>query len=336
MAGGYNPQGMRIGPHDISPPLVLAPMAGITDKPFRQLCRRMGAGLAVSEMTTADPRLWHTPKSRWRMDHGGEPGPVSVQVVGHDPSMLAEAARRNVALGADIIDINMGCPARKVCNVAAGSALLRDEALVGRILEAVVAAVPVPVTLKIRTGYSRAERNATRIARIAESAGIAAITVHGRTREDRFEGSAEHESVAAVKAAVGIPVILNGDIGDAAQAERLLHATGADGVMVGRAAQGRPWVFRELAEQLRDGRAPPAPTPAEVAAIVDGHLQALYGFYGEYMGLRIARKHLAWYAGPYPGATTFRQRVNRAEDAATQLRLAREHFGGLDGQRRAA
>lgn len=327
---------MRIGPHHIHPPLVLAPMAGITDKPFRQLCRRMGAGLAVSEMTTADPQLWHTPKSRWRMDHAGEPGPISVQIAGHDPAMLAEAARHNVALGADIIDINMGCPARKVCNVAAGSALLRDEALVGRILEAVVAAVPVPVTLKIRSGYSRRERNATTIAGIAESAGIAAITVHGRSREDHFSGSAEYESVAAVKAAVGIPVILNGDIVDAAQAQRLLRATGADAVMIGRAAQGRPWIFRELAQQLQAGVAPPAPAPAEVAAIVDAHLRALHAFYGDYMGLRIARKHLAWYAKPHPGADAFRKLVNQAEDAAMQLQLAREHFGGLAGQRRAA
>ena len=336
MAPGYNPAAMHIGPHPIDPPLILAPMAGVSDKPFRQLCRRLGAGLAVSEMTIADPRLWGTRKSRQRMDHAGEPAPVSVQIAGYDPAMLADAARHNVALGADIIDINMGCPAKKVCNVASGSALLRDEALVGRILGAVVAAVPVPVTLKIRTGYSRAERNAVAVARIAEAAGVAALAVHGRTREDHFTGEAEHDTVAAVKAAVGIPVILNGDIRDAGQALALLRRTGADAVMIGRAAQGRPWIFRDIASRLRGGGPLPEPSVAEVADILLGHLQALYGFYGEHMGLRIARKHLAWYSQPYPGAAEFRARINHATGTAEQLRLVRGHFDQLAVEQRAA
>jgi tRNA-dihydrouridine synthase B len=327
---------MQIGPHRIDPPVILAPMAGVTDKPFRQLCRRMGAGLAVSEMTIADPRLWGTRKSQRRMDHADEAAPVSVQIAGYDPAMLADAARHNVALGAQIIDINMGCPAKKVCNVASGSALLRDEALVGRILDAVVAAVPVPVTLKIRTGYSRAARNAVVIARIAESAGVAALAVHGRTREDHFEGEAEHDSVAAVKAAVGIPVIVNGDVSGAVQAKALLESTGADAVMIGRAAQGRPWIFREIVHHLRDGGLLPAPPVAEVAAILLEHLDALHEFYGEHMGVRIARKHLGWYSRAHAGAEDFRARVNRAESAAEQTRLTRDYFDQLLEQPRAA
>ncbi|MBN8483009.1 MAG: tRNA dihydrouridine synthase DusB, partial [Xanthomonadales bacterium] len=233
---------MQIGPYRIDPPVVLAPMAGVTDKPFRQLCKRLGAGLAVSEMTISDPRLWRTRKSIQRMDHAGEPAPVSVQIAGHDPAMLAEAARYNVDHGAQIIDINMGCPAKKVCNVWAGSALLQDEALVARIVEAVVAAVDVPVTLKIRTGWNRANRNGIAIARIAEAAGIAALAVHGRTREDLYQGEAEYATIASIKDAVGIPVIANGDIDSPAKAHAVLAATGADAVMVGRAAQGRPWL----------------------------------------------------------------------------------------------
>ena len=229
-------------------------MAGVTDKPFRQLCRRMGAGLAVSEMTIADPRLWGTRKSRRRMDHADEPGPVSVQIAGYDPQMLADAARHNVDQGAEIIDINMGCPAKKVCNVASGSALLRDEPLVGRILDAVVRAVPVPVTLKIRTGYARGERNAVSIARVAESSGIAALAVHGRTREDFFSGEAEYDSIAAVKSAVGIPVIVNGDIATPVKARQVLERTRCDALMIGRAAQGRPWIFREIAHYLATGK----------------------------------------------------------------------------------
>ncbi|HJT97449.1 MAG TPA: tRNA dihydrouridine synthase DusB, partial [Rhodanobacteraceae bacterium] len=235
---------MRIGSHSIEPPVVLAPMAGVTDKPFRQLCKRLGAGLAVSEMTTADPRLWTTRKSIKRMDHAGEPEPVSVQIAGYDPAMLAEAARFNVDHGAEIVDINMGCPAKKVCNVWSGSALLQDEALVARILEAVVGAVNVPVTLKIRTGWNRENRNGVAIARIAESAGIAALAVHGRTRADLYEGEAEYETIAAIKDAIRIPVFANGDVDSPAKAKYVLERTKCDAVMIGRAAQGRPWIFR--------------------------------------------------------------------------------------------
>ncbi len=328
-AVGYNPAPMKIGPYALSSPVILAPMAGVTDKPFRQLCRRMGAGLAVSEMTIADPRLWGTRKSQRRMDFADEPGPVSVQIAGYDPRMLAEAARHNVALGAQIIDINMGCPAKKVCNVASGSALLRDEALVTRILEAVVAAVPVPVTLKIRTGYSRAGRNALRIAHIAEAAGISALAMHGRTREDQFTGEAEHDSAAAVKAAVRIPVMVNGDIASPAQARAVLAHTGADAVMIGRAAQGRPWIFRGISHYLATGERLAEPSLAEVRDILLGHLQALHEFYGEPMGVRIARKHLGWYSQAQPGALLFRATVNRAPCAAGQLRLTRDYFDSL-------
>lgn len=317
---------MFIGHHHIDPPVILAPMAGITDKPFRRLCRRMGAGLAVSEMTTADRRLWHTSKSRWRMDHSGEPAPISIQIAGHDPQMLAEAARHNVALGADIIDINMGCPAKKVCNVAAGSALLRDTALVGRILEAVVAAVEVPVTLKIRTGYTAADRNALSVARIAEAAGIAALAIHGRTREDRFRGEAEHATAAEVKASVGIPVIINGDIASLDEARTLLDRSGADAVMIGRAAQGRPWLFRELA--ALGGRQLPPLDDAAKADIICEHIGAMHAFYGDDMGLRIARKHLGWYAGSHARARAFRAQINRLDDAAAQRQAVRQYFSG--------
>ena len=320
---------MKIGPYHIDPPLILAPMAGVTDKPFRQLCRSLGAGLTVSEMTIADPRLWSTYKSRRRMDHDGEPGPVSVQIAGYDPAMLAEAARHNVGQGAQIIDINMGCPAKKVCNVAAGSALLRDEALVGRILDAVVRAVPVPVTLKIRTGYLRKERNAVAVARIAESAGVAAIAVHGRTREDHFAGAAEYETVAAVKSSVAIPVIANGDIDTADQAADVLARTGCDALMIGRAAQGRPWIFREVAHYLRTGTCLPAPAPAETAEVLLGHLQALHEFYGEAIGVRVARKHLGWYTRRFPECAAFRAVANQAATAAEQLRLTRVYFDEL-------
>jgi tRNA-dihydrouridine synthase B len=316
---------MQIGPHRIDPPVLLAPMSGVSDRPFRDLARRFGAGLAVSEMTSADASLWRTRKSRQRMDFAGEAAPVCVQIAGSDPRRLAEAARHNVALGADIIDINMGCPAKKVCNVAAGSALLRDEPLVGRILDAVVAAVPVPVTLKIRSGYSRAERNALRIARIAESAGIAALTVHGRTREDHFTGRAEYDTAAAVKAAVGIPVIANGDIDSPQKAREVLSYTNCDAVMIGRAAQGRPWIFREIVQHLA-GRPVVPPAWEAIGETVLDHLDALHAFYGEYMGLRIARKHLAWYARGREGGEAFRSLANRAVSAAGQRRLAEAFF----------
>lgn len=317
---------MQIGPYRIDPPVVLAPMAGVTDKPFRLLCKRLGAGLAVSEMTTADPKLWNTRKSLRRMDHAGEPEPVSVQIAGYDPAMLAEAARFNVANGAQLIDINMGCPAKKVCNVWSGSALLQDEPLVARIVKAVVEAVEVPVTLKIRTGWDREHKNALNIARIAEDAGIAALAVHGRTRADKYEGEAEYETIAAVKQSVRIPVLANGDVTTPQQAKHVLEVTGADAVMVGRGAQGRPWIFREIAHYLATGERLPEPGPDEVCAILLDHLEQLHAFYGELQGVRIARKHLGWYAKDRPENTAFRQVVNRAETALDQLRLTREYF----------
>jgi len=320
---------MRIGPYAIAPAVVLAPMAGVTDKPFRLLCKRMGAGLAVSEMTTADPRLWNTTKSLRRMDHDGEPEPVSVQIAGYDPGMLAEAAKYNADNGAQIVDINMGCPAKKVCNVWSGSALLQDEPLVARILQAVVKAVDIPVTLKIRTGWDREHRNALTIARIAEDAGIAALAVHGRTRADKYEGEAEFATIAAVKASVSIPVLANGDIVDPVKAREVLRVTGADAVMIGRGAQGRPWIFREIAHYLDTGECLPEPTPTDVRDILAGHLEHLYAFYGEKMGVRIARKHLGWYAKDRPENAAFRHVVNQAEDATTQLRLTREYFDAL-------
>ncbi|MEO6925835.1 MAG: tRNA dihydrouridine synthase DusB [Rhodanobacter sp.] len=320
---------MQIGPYLIDPPVVLAPMAGVTDKPFRLLCKRLGAGLAASEMTSADPGLWQTRKSLMRMDHTGEPDPISVQIAGYDPAMLAEAARYNVAHGAQIIDINMGCPAKKVCNVWSGSALLQDEPLVARIVKAVVDAVAVPVTLKIRTGWDRENRNALNIARIAEQAGIAALAVHGRTRADKYLGAAEYDTIAAVKAAVSIPVLANGDVTTPQQARHVLDVTGADAVMIGRGAQGRPWIFREIAHYLATGELLPEPEPEEVAMILLGHLQHLHAFYGEQAGVRIARKHLGWYAKDRPQNAAFREVVNRAETASEQVRLTRDYFDVL-------
>jgi tRNA-dihydrouridine synthase B len=320
---------MQIGPHRIEPHLILAPMAGVTDKPFRQLCKRLGAGLAVSEMTIADPKLWHTRKSRLRMDHADEPAPIAVQIAGYDPQMLADAARYNVDHGAEIIDINMGCPAKKVCNVWSGSALLQDEALVARICEAVARAVDVPVTLKIRTGWNRANRNGVTIARIAEASGIAALAVHGRTREDLYQGEAEYETIAAIKRAVSIPVSANGDVDSPQKAQQVLESTGCDALLIGRAAQGRPWIFREIAHFLATGATLPEPGPLEVRDILLGHLDALYAFYGEVQGLRIARKHLGWYAKDRPENEAFRQVVVRAETAAEQRRLTADYFNRL-------
>ena len=321
---------MQIGPYTIDPPLALAPMAGVTDKPFRLLCKRLGAGYAVSEMTTADPRLWKTRKSLWRMDHAGEPEPVSVQIAGGEPEFLVNAARYNVERGAQIIDINMGCPAKKVCNAWAGSALLQDEALVGQILEAVVNAVDVPVTLKMRIGWHREHKNGVRIARIAEEAGIAALAVHGRTRDMHYKGEAEYDIIAEIKQSVRIPVFANGDIDSPEKAREVLRLTGADGLMIGRAAQGRPWIFREIAHYLATGERLPEPSPRKVAEIMLGHLKHLHAFYGEYMGVRIARKHLGWYAKDRPENAAFRSIVNRAETAAEQLRLAAEYFAALE------
>ena len=320
---------MQIGPYRIEPNVVLAPMAGVTDKPFRQLCKRLGAGLAMSEMTISDPRFWQTEKSRRRMDHAGEPAPVGVQIAGTEPAMLAEAARYNVDHGAQIIDINMGCPAKKVCNAWAGSALMQDEALVARILDAVVRAVDVPVTLKIRTGWCAGHRNAPTIARIAEDAGIAALAVHGRTRDQHYTGSAEYDTIAAIKAASGIPVIANGDIDSPEKALAVLRHTGVDAVMVGRAAQGRPWIFREIAHFLATGDRLAPPTLEEIRDILLGHLDALHAFYGEVSGVRIARKHLGWYAKDRPENAAFRSVVNRAETADAQRALTREYFDAL-------
>ena len=320
---------MQIGPYRIEPRVVLAPMAGVTDKPFRQLCKRLGAGLAVSEMTTSDPRFWNTRKSLHRMDHEGEPDPVSVQIAGTVPAVMAEAARHNADQGAQIIDINMGCPAKKVCNAWAGSALMQDEALVGRILEAVVAAVDVPVTLKIRTGWDACHRNAPAIARIAEASGIAALAVHGRTRDQHYTGQAEYDTIAGIKAQLRIPVIANGDIDSPAKALQVLRHTGADAVMIGRAAQGRPWLLGEIAHFLATGEERDTPALAEVRDILLGHLEALHAFYGEQAGVRIARKHLGWYAKDRPENAAFRSVVNRAETAEAQLRLTRDYFDAL-------
>jgi len=320
---------MQIGPYRIEPNVVLAPMAGVTDKPFRQLCKRLGAGLAMSEMTISDPRFWRTEKSLRRMDHDGEPAPVGVQIAGIEPAMLADAARYNVDHGAQIIDINMGCPAKKVCNAWAGSALMQDEALVARILDAVVRAVEVPVTLKIRTGWCAQHRNAPTIARIAQDAGIAALAVHGRTRDQHYTGSAEYDTIAAIKAALSIPVLANGDIDSPEKALAVLRHTGCDAVMVGRAAQGRPWLFREIAHFLATGEHLPPPTLVEVRDILLGHLEALHAFYGEASGVRIARKHLGWYAKDRPENAAFRGVVNRAETAEAQLALTRDYFDAL-------
>ena len=320
---------MRIGDYQLDPPVILAPMAGVTDKPFRVLCKRLGAGLAVSEMTTSDPRFWNTTKSLRRMDHAGEPDPVSVQIAGTDPAAMAEAARHNVDHGAQLIDINMGCPAKKVCNAWAGSALMRDERLVARILETVVGAVDVPVTLKIRTGWDGAHRNAPEIARIAQESGIAALAVHGRTRDQHYKGTAEYDTIAAVKTALRIPVIANGDIDSPGKAAEVLRHTGADALMIGRAAQGRPWIFREVAHYLRTGDMLPEPSLAEVRDILLGHLHDLHAFHGEEAGVRIARKHLGWYAKDRPENHAFRAVVNRAQTADEQLRLTREYFDAL-------
>ena len=320
---------MQIGPFNLSNQVVLAPMTGVTDRPFRQLCRRLGAGLTVSEMVTSDPRLRATRKTLRRIDHFGEPAPRTVQIAGAEPAQLADAAQFNVAHGADIIDINMGCPAKKVCNAAAGSALLSDEALVGRILERVVAAVEVPVTLKIRTGPSPERRNAARIGRIAESAGIAAIAVHGRTRKCAFKGTVEYDSIRAVKRAVSIPVIANGDITSPEQARRVLASTSADAVMIGRAAQGNPWLLGAIVTYLRSGTGVSPPSVKERAEVLLEHLRALHAFYGNAIGVRVARKHLSWYCRAYPHGERFWRSVNRVECAQRQLDLTRDFFHRL-------
>ena len=320
---------MRIGPYVIANNLVVAPMAGVTDRPFRQLCKRLGAGYAVSEMVASNPRLRDTEMSLRRTDHRGEVEPVAVQIAGAVPAQMADAARHNVARGAQIIDINMGCPAKKVCNAAAGSALLGNESLVAAIVAAVVRAVPVPVTLKIRTGVDPARRNALAIARIAQDEGVAALTVHGRTRACAFVGPVEYDTIRAVKAAVSIPVIANGDVATGEQARRVLARTGADAIMVGRAAQGRPWIFREIRHYLDHGADLPAPTVAEARAWIAEHLADHYAFYGEALGARVARKHLGWYSRDLAGADALRREVNAAETAAAQLAAVHRFFDGL-------
>ena len=323
---------MQLGAHVLRNGLFAAPMAGVTDRPFRMLCRRFGAGLAVSEMVSARPELRGTRKSRLRREQGGETGPVSVQIAGADPRMMAEAARCNVDEGAQIIDINMGCPAKKVCNVAAGSALLSDEALVARILDAVVAAVDVPVTLKIRTGPTPENRNALRIARIAESAGVRLLAVHGRTRACGFRGEAEFDTVAEVKAGVRIPVIANGDISTPEAAKRVLDYTHADGIMIGRAAHGRPWIFQEFLYFFNNGKKIPTLTTAEMRAVVLEHLEGIYALYGEELGVRIARKHIGWYTRGLPGGEAFRREAVAILSAPAQLAAVGRFFDGLSFQ----
>ena len=316
----------RIGPYSIDSRVILAPMAGVTDRPFRQLCRRMGAGLVVSEMVTSDSRLWHTRKSSFRLDHSGEAEPRSIQIAGGDPEMMAEAARLNVRNGAQIIDINMGCPAKKVCNKAAGSALLRDEPLVQDILHAVVESVNVPVTLKIRTGWCPETRNGIRIASMAEAAGISALAVHGRTRADRYQGLAEYDTIARIRQAISIPLFANGDIDSPQKAAQVLAHTGADAVMIGRAAQGRPWLLGQIDHYLRTGEQRPDPDLPTQHRILHEHLQALHRFYGEYLGVRIARKHVGWYLQSCSDNQGFRQRFNQLETASDQVNAVDAFF----------
>ena len=320
---------MQIGAHVLRNALFVAPMAGVTDRSFRILARRFGAALAVSEMVSSRPELRASRKSLLRLDHAGEPGPVAVQIAGADPALMAAAARHNVDHGAQIIDINMGCPAKKVCNAYAGSALLEDEAQVARILDAVVGAVEVPVTLKIRTGPAPARRNAVRIARIAENAGVRLLAIHGRTRACGFGGHAEYDTIAAVKAAVRIPVIANGDIETPREARAVLEATGADGLMIGRAAFGRPWIFREIEHFLATGEELAPPAPAAIEAVVREHLDGLYSLYGEEQGLRVARKHLGWYTRALPEGECFRQAVVRLDAAAPQRAAVNDYFARL-------
>ena len=318
---------MQIGSHKLKNNLVVAPMAGVTDRPFRMLCKRMGAGMAVSEMVASNSLLYGSEKTRRRANHEGEVDPISVQILGADPKMLAQAARHNVEHGAQIIDINMGCPAKKICNVMAGSALLQNEKLVAEILETVVGAVDVPVTLKIRTGWDKANRNAVNIARIAEHSGIQALAIHGRTRACAYTGDAEYDTIRAVKAEVKIPIIANGDIATPEKAQHVLEHTGADAVMIGRAAQGRPWLFREIAHFLATGEHLPAPQVNEIQDVLTAHVHELYDFYGEYTGLRVARKHISWYTKGLAGSAHFRHHMNQLENCNEQLQAVDDFFG---------
>jgi len=320
---------LRIGPYTLCSPFVLAPMAGVTDAPFRRLCRRFGAGMTTSEMTTADTRLWQTPKSRHRLDLDLDAEPVAVQIAGSEPHQLAIAAVACVERGAQIIDINMGCPAKKVCRKLAGSALLKDEKLVTAILHAVVGAVDVPVTLKYRTGWDLEHRNAVDIARIAEDAGVKALAIHGRTRACRYHGDAEYETIAAVKQAVNIPVIANGDIATAEKSLEVLRLTDADGLMIGRGAQGRPWIFREFNYLLQPAAENTQLEKIELRDIMLGHLSDLHRFYGDVTGVRVARKHLTWYCNRLENADAFRHQVVRVERASDQTRLTKEFFRNL-------
>jgi tRNA-dihydrouridine synthase B len=319
---------MQIGPHKLKNNLIVAPMAGVTDRPFRMLCKRMGAGMAVSEMVASNSLLYGSEKTKRRANHDGEADPISVQIVGADPKMLAQAARYNVDAGAQIIDINMGCPAKKICNVMAGSALMQDEKLVGQILEAVVGAVDVPVTLKMRTGWDKGSRNAVNIALIAEASGIQAIAIHGRTRACAYTGEAEYDTIAAVKAEIKIPVIANGDITTPEKAKLVLQHTGADAVMIGRAAQGRPWLFREIAHFLVTGERLPSPQISEIQQVLTSHIHELYTFYGEHTGLRVARKHISWYTKGLAGSAHFRHQMNQLESIAEQLQAINYFFEG--------
>lgn len=316
----------HIGPYTIDSQVILAPMAGVTDRPFRQLCKRMGAGLVVSEMVTSDTRLWKSRKSAYRLNHAGEVEPRSIQIAGGDPEMMAEAAIMNVQRGAQIIDINMGCPAKKVCNKAAGSALLKDEPLVRNILSAVTAAVDVPVTLKIRTGWDSSNKNALSIARIAEDAGIQALAVHGRTRSCGYKGEAEYDTIASISEAISIPVFANGDITSPEKAQQVLKHTGCSAVMIGRAAQGKPWLFREIDHYLRTGTILPPPQLEEIREILLAHLQELHRFYGDYLGVRIARKHVGWYLQDKPDGKSFRKTFNIIETAAEQAASIEKYF----------
>ena len=323
---------MNIGPFALPNPFFVAPMAGVTDRPFRQLCKKLGAGYAVSEMVTSRPDLWDTLKTSRRANHDGEPGPIAVQIAGTQPQMMADAAAYNIDRGAQIIDINMGCPAKKVCNKWAGSALMQDEALALRIVDAVVAASAsrgVPVTLKMRTGWCQSEKNAVVLARAAEQAGVAMITVHGRTREQGYKGEAEYDTVAAVKVALRVPVVANGDIDTPEKAREVLAYTGADAVMIGRAAQGQPWIFREMVHFMATGTHLAPPLVAEVRHVLLDHLQDHYTLYGEYSGVRTARKHIGWYVKALPGGEDFRARMNVIEDGEAQSAAVGQYFDQL-------
>jgi tRNA-dihydrouridine synthase B len=323
---------VQIGPYKLKNNLIVAPMAGVTDRPFRQLCKKMGAGLAVSEMVTSNSLLYGSAKTLRRANHEGEVDPISVQIAGADPKMMAEAAMHNVDRGAQIIDINMGCPAKKVCNVMAGSALMRDELLIARILEAVVNAVDVPVTLKTRTGWDKANKNVIAVARIAEQSGIQALAIHGRTRACAYTGHAEYDAIAEVKQAIRIPVIANGDITTPEKAKFVLEHTGADAVMIGRAAQGRPWIFREISHYLATGKHLPPPEVSEIHRVLREHMSDLYEFYGELTGSRIARKHISWYTKGLVGSANFRHAMNQLQTREEQLAAAERFFGELQQQ----